>query len=157
MALLSIIEWTLAGMAYPLAMYIGGVRLTTMDNVHFFSSLLLCGLVAATYPFFAATAVTVRALYPAFVEPFQLESYDLIDLDTLERRTWLYLALGLLVPMLAVALMVTLGGQQHRLMLAVVSASSLAGFVVLVWLARYLEKTIGILRRVSGAIQRHEA
>ena len=157
MAWLSIIEWTLAGMAYPLAMYLGGVQLTAADNMHFFSSLLLCGLVAATYPFFAATSFVVRALYPAFVAPFQLESYDLVDLDTLERRTWLYLALGLLVPMLAVALMVTLGGQQHRLMLAVISASSLAGFVLLVWLARFLEKTVGIFRRVSGTMARHEA
>ena len=72
------------------------------------------------------------------------------DLDRLQRWTWLYLVLGLLVPMLAVALMVTLGGQQHRAMLAVISGSSLAGFVLLVGLARYLQLTLARLREIAG-------
>jgi len=156
-ALLAIAEWTLAGVAYPVLMYLGGVRLTLMDNVHFFSSLLLCGLVAAAYPFFVATALAVRAIYPALVDPFGFRTSDVVDLERLERWSWVYLALGLLVPMLAVALMVALGGQQHRLALAVVSGSSLAGFVILVVLARYLQWTIGTLRQISGVANKRYA
>ncbi len=149
-AILAIVEWSVAGMAYPVAMHLGGVKLTLAGNMHFFSSLVLCGLVAAAYPFFLATAFSVRAVYPAFVEPFHMSSADVADLDRLQRWTWLYLVLGLLVPMLAVALMVTLGGQQHRAMLAVISGSSLAGFVLLVGLARYLQLTLARLREIAG-------
>ena len=136
---------------------LGGERLTLMDNVQFFSSLMLCGLVAAAYPFFFATAFTVRVVYPAFVEPFHMRTSDVADMDRLERWTWLYLALGLLVPMLAVALMVTLGGQKHRLTLAIVSGSSLAGFVLLVGLARYLQNTLALLRQVTGVADKRES
>ncbi len=156
-ARLAVVEWTVAGMAYPLAMYLGGVRLTVTENAHLFSSLLLCGLVAAAYPFFFATACSIRVTYPAFVEPFRMRTSDVADMDRLERWTWMYLALGLLVPMLAVALMVTLGGQEHRIMLAVVSGSSLAGFVLLVGLARYLQNTLAMLRQVTGVADKRES
>ena len=136
MALLAILEWTLAGMLYPLAMQLSGVRLSSADNAHFFSSLVLFGLVAAAYPFFAATAFAVRILYPAFMEPYHMRTSDVADLERLERWTWIYLALGLLVPMLALALMIRFGDQHHRVMMGFVSAGSLGGFVFLVWLAR---------------------
>jgi serine/threonine protein kinase len=156
-AILAIIEWSLAAMVYPLALHLVGAQLTPADNMHFFGSLLLCGLVAAAYPFFFATAFSVRVIYPAFVEPFHMRFYDVADLERLQRWTWLYLALGLLVPMLAVVLMVTLGGEQYRVMLAVVSGSSLAGFVLLVGLTRYLEITLGKLREVSGVADKRDA
>jgi hypothetical protein len=155
-ALLAIVEWTLAAPAYPLAMYLGGERLTYMDNVHFFSSLTLCGLVAAAYPYFFATAFVVRVIYPAFIEPFRMRPADVADLERLERWTWLYLALGLLVPMLAVALTVLLGHDEHRWMLAVVSGSSVAGFVLLVGLARYLQAIVGTLRQLTGVADKRE-
>ena len=47
------------------------------------------------------------SLYPAFVEPFHMHAEDVADMDRLQRGTWVYLVLGLLVPMLAVVLMVT--------------------------------------------------
>lgn len=156
-AVLAIIEWSLAGMAYPLAMHLGGIQLTLTDNIHFFSSLLLCGLVAASYPFFFATAFSVRVLYPAFFEPFRMHAEDVVDLDKLQRWSWLYLVLGLLVPMLAVVLMVTLGGEQHRVMLAVISGSSIAGFVLLVGLTRYLEVMLDRLREVTGVADKRES
>ena len=86
-----------------------------------------------------------------------MRTSDVADMDRLERWTWLYLALGLLVPMLAVALMVTLGGQKHRLTLAIVSGSSLAGFVLLVGLARYLQNTLAMLRQVTGVADKRES
>ncbi len=156
-AIFAIAEWSLAGMAYPVAMHLGGVQLTLADNVHFFSSLLLCGMVAAAYPFFFTTAFTVRCLYPAFVEPFHMRTEDVADLDGLQRWGWVYLVLGLLVPMLAVVLMVTLGGEQHRAMLAVISGSSVAGFVLLVGLTRYLQLTLNKLREVTRIADRRDA
>jgi hypothetical protein len=155
-ALLAIVEWTIAGIVYPLAMYVGGQPLTLMDNAHFFGSLLLCGLVAAAYPYFFATAFSVRVIYPAFFRPFHLRSDDVADMNRLDAWTWLYLVIGLLVPMLAVVLMVTLGGQDHRIKLAIVSGSSLAGFVLLVALARYLQTTMATLRQVTGVADKRE-
>ena len=157
MALLAILEWTLAGMLYPLAMQLSGVRLSSADNAHFFSSLALFGLVAAAYPFFAATAFAVRILYPAFMEPYHMRTSDVADLERLERWTWIYLALGLLVPMLALALMIRFGDQHHRVMMGFVSAGSLGGFVFLVWLARALQNTLRILRQATGVADKRSS
>ncbi len=156
-ALLAIAEWTAAALAYPALMSLGGAHLTMRNFISFYSSLVLCGLVAAAYPYFFATAFTVRVVYPAFVEPFRMSRQDVADIDRLEMRTWLYLALGLLVPMLGVTLMVMLGlHEEMRYMLAIVSGSSLAGFGLLVALARYLQRTATILRQLTGVVDKRE-
>jgi hypothetical protein len=133
-------------------MRFAGVPLVAGDYAHFLASLTLCGMAAATYPFFAVTAYSVRALYPVLVEPAKMHAQESADLDWLERISWFYLAQGFLLPMLAVMLMVTLGGEQHRVMLGVLSAGSLVGVGALVWLARTVQGDVLALREfIEGA------
>ena len=75
-AALGIAEWSLAGVAYPVSMHaaVGGLEIE--HYLHFLASLALCGLIAAAYPFFAITLLSVQAWYPAFVRPSTMDADD---------------------------------------------------------------------------------
>jgi hypothetical protein len=103
--------WVVAGAAYPLLMHwkLGEAAVSTYT--HFFASMMLCGLVAAAYPFWLATLIGVRRFYPLFV---RLESFGRTDRAPLERLRvlcWFFLGLTALVPMTAVAVLALLGSQ----------------------------------------------
>ena len=52
-ALLGIVEWLIAGLAYPLSLHLILGGLDAAKYAHFFGSLLVCGMIAAAYPFFS--------------------------------------------------------------------------------------------------------
>ena len=95
-ALISISLWALAGAVYPTAMHfgIGSAAMTTY--LHFFASLVLCGLAAAAYPFFLVTLLCVRRYYPLFVRFDSMTADDRADLERLRRWAWFYLGLAAL-------------------------------------------------------------
>jgi len=63
----SLLAWLLAGLGYPLSLWLAGTRLPLSADLHFMASLALYGLIASAYPFFAVTFLAVRAFYPALV------------------------------------------------------------------------------------------
>jgi hypothetical protein len=133
---------------YPSAIHLAGFDLQYSEMLHFFLSLAFCGLVAASFPFFFVTSLSMQAFYPALVRPQDLQTEDAQQLDWLERATWVYLAIGLLAPMLAVVLLLVFGESSHRFTLVIVSASSVAGFGLLVALAQRLQRTIAVYRNL---------
>jgi serine/threonine protein kinase len=141
---LGIVEWSLAGFAYPVAMHVAVGELPVDIYLHFLASLALCGLIAAAYPFFAITLLSVNAWYPAFVRPSTMDERDQRGLDNLRRLTWIYLLLAASVPMLAVTLLVLIGSG-NRLALLILGASGLAGFALAFWLVRLIQSDIEAL------------
>ncbi len=122
--------WIIASVVYPFALRLSvpdleGPRFRELA-IHFVASLVLCGLIAAAYPFLVGTFVGVRALYPAFLRPGSATDRDWRDLARLERRLWPMLALAAAIPLAGVALLVGFG-PQNRLALAVLSAAGLLG------------------------------
>ena len=97
-AILSISLWCLAGAVYPTVMHWGLGRAVMATYVHFFSSLLLCGLTAAAYSFFFVTLLGVRRFYPRFVRLETMSADERVDLERLRWLTWVYLGLAALVP-----------------------------------------------------------
>jgi serine/threonine protein kinase len=136
--------WAVAGIAYPASMQVAVGPLSAATYVHFFASLVLCGLMAAAYPFFAVTFLAVRVLYPAFVRPGTTSEQDVPPLIALSRTMGVYLWLAASVPMLAVVALV-LTGSSNRLALGVLSISGLAGFAVSFWLARLINEDLTAL------------
>lgn len=145
-ALISAAEWLVAGFAYPISMNAAGVVLAPADYVHFLISLALCGMIAATYPFFGVTAYAVHAIYPALLAPDDRLSAEAKRIQSLERRAWGFLAVGLLLPMFAVALVVAFGDEQFRFALSLLSVGSLLGCCGLFWAARRIQRDLGTLR-----------
>ena len=104
-ALIGITLWVLAGFIYPLAMHAGLGSAAMSLYVHFFASLVLCGVIAAAYPFLVITFVVVRAILPLFVRLSTMDRRDRERLEKLRTLTWTYVFMAALVPMLAVLML----------------------------------------------------
>ena len=154
-ALVSVVEWAIAGVAYPASLHFLGVPVSLDDCLHFFGSLLLCGLIAATYPFFGVTFFAFRVLYPGLLRD-RLSSWDDAPaLRQVETLAWRYLALGASLPLLAVAALIVMQSEA-RIALIVLSVGGLFGLVGVFALFRRfitdLEAVVRALGKESGRL-----
>ncbi len=127
--ILGITEWVIAGLVYPLALRLTTGELAADWYVRFIGSLLLCGLVAAAYPFFLTATLTVRAYIPALWRQDRLTSADVAGLRRLsEQSSWsLYLAGG--VPTVGILILLTAQDATDPLTALTLKALSVLGVV----------------------------
>ncbi len=154
---LGISEWCIAGMAYPVALN-AAEALDLKWQAHFFVSLLVCGLVAAAYPFFLTATLSVRAFVPALLRHDRLHADDVTELHRLsDQSIWsLYLAGG--VP--AVGMMILLSTQDtadSKFPLQVFSVLGAFGFAFALSLARSLQSDIEALLESSRLLAEADA
>ena len=147
-AMIGIVGWIVAGFVYPASFHLAGLEVGASDYVHFMGSMALCGMIAAIYPFFGLTFISIRSLYGAFVQPAAMNKEDGALLEWLHRMTWVYLALAAALPMLGVVLLVSLGPEQSRWTLGILSTGGLLGFALAVWLARAIQNDLATLANV---------
>lgn len=102
-ALICITEWIIAGIAYPVSMHFAIGSLPITDYFHFLGSLLLCGLIAASYPFFGVTYISLHAIYPRLLQTNEFRQQTPQIFSQLKRLTWIYLIMAFLVPTLSIA------------------------------------------------------
>lgn len=96
--------WTLAGLVYPLVLKACHPEFTWDAAAHFFMSLVLCGGVAWTLPFFGGAAAGVLLYYPVLVAPTMEDVNFENRIRTLRRTGGRYLIAAAMVPLLAAAL-----------------------------------------------------
>jgi hypothetical protein len=114
--------WMVAGIIYPTALWSMYPAFTTMQAVHFFISLLICGGVAMIYPFFGCALTATLAYYP------RLLSGTLHDIDfdarahQMIRRSEAYLLIAAIIPLLGAALMLSGEGSSRGFMLMAIGA-----------------------------------
>lgn len=118
-------SWALAGLLWPVALraLAGSPPQGPEAYVHFLLSLVVCGLVAAAYPYFLITHLAVTVLYPALLGPGGPGPDDGPALRRVERELGRYRAAATAVPLLAVALLASRGASNP----AAVAALSVAG------------------------------
>jgi serine/threonine protein kinase len=143
-ALIGVSLWTIAGVAYPVSLHVAAGAMPLRDYPHFFFSLLLCGLLAAAYPFFLVTLIQVTTIYPALLQLKLPAVEDRPELQRLSRLAWAYLLMAVLVPLLSLTALVGIGSQA-RYALAVLSAGGLIGCGVAFWLFRKLQADVAAL------------
>lgn len=143
--ILGITEWVIAGVAYPIVMHSIIGTLDAKWYLHFFASLLICGLLAAAYPFFLTTTLCIRSFVPALMRSSKLTSDDATELQRLsDQSVWsLYLAGG--VP--AVGMMILLTTQEANdphlsLTLKILSILGAVGFALALGLSKSLQTDI---------------
>ena len=112
-AVISVVEWLLAGLAFPFALCAFLGPQPTWFFVRFVVSLALCGLIAAVYPFFGVTFLTVRALLPPLMRGRGLDADEREGLERLRRRTGWYLLVAAAAPMLTVAAWTATGSEDR--------------------------------------------
>lgn len=139
--LVGIALWTVAGLAYPIALhFITEDGLHAKWQAHFFVSLLVCGLVAAAYPFFLTATLSLKAFMPALLRFGRLRSQEVEHLGRLSAHSaWsLYLAGG--VPAVGIMILLTTQDpQESTFPLKVFSILGAFGFALALSLARSLQ------------------
>ena len=148
-ALVCIALWLAAGLVFPVSMHVLGAPLSTTDYIHFLSSMAMCGIIAAAYPFFGATVYALHVLYPAQIKSVSAVVEDTESLSWVERAHWYYFALGFLLPMFGVVILVTMGDEGGRFSLIVLSVGSLLGCALLFLYARRLQRDLATLDELA--------
>ncbi|MEV0250162.1 serine/threonine-protein kinase [Nocardia sp. NPDC050712] len=143
--------WVLSGITFPVALQLATGEITGRSVVHFLASILVCGAIAASYPFFLATFYIVRCVYPVFLRHGEISADDAVWLRGLDRRCSGYLAIAASVPLLAVAGVTFLPpGDIPQVIVAVrvLCAGGIFAFVGAYLLFRALEADLQALVRV---------
>lgn len=154
-AWIGIALWTVAGVVYPICIHMLAGDFPAHAYVHFFASLVLCGLVAAAYPFFLVTLFSLRVLYPALLEadPSRVgDEETLFKLGVSMPRFLVTAALlplgGIAMLLIAVNIFPTIGVKGH-LSMSVLSVGGAIGFVLIFRLYRQLNADLDAFKEVA--------
>jgi hypothetical protein len=153
--IISVIEWTIAGMVYPIFIHWMAEGFPIHAQIHFFVSLFLCGLVAAAYPFFLVTLYSLRVLYPALLEADPSRVGDEVSLNRLGVLMPRYLVTAALLPLLAIAMLIIAPQLWPKLPLSghfsttVLSVGGGIGYALIFWLYRKLQADLDAFRELA--------
>ena len=151
-AVLGVILWVIAGATYPIALHLVVGRIEWHHFLHFVSSLALCGLIAAAYPFFLVTLLALRGFWPQLLDGCSPGVEQLAPLDKLEELIPIYTFIAGAIPTTASLLIVLSGAlkaqNQHLSMLAWISAFGVIGFGIAVLLNQRLRRDITAWKNV---------
>ena len=127
-AFICVMCWSLAGLLWPviLRLTVGPPTEVPQAYFHLLISLVFCGLIAAAYPYFLVTYVSVTVFYPALLSRGDFGADDRKALQQIGREIGRYRAAAAAVPLLAVALL-AFRGASNQLAVAVLSVAGLAG------------------------------
>jgi eukaryotic-like serine/threonine-protein kinase len=161
-ALISIVEWTIAACVYPVSLRLIHADMPTAAMLRFFFSLLLCGLVAAAYPFFIVTFFSLRSLYPVFVvSDFEGASTDIDLLRRVGRWNGVFLVVAALAPFLAITALIADSRINDNVLpdgaersMAVFSAIGVLGLPWLFWLSQAIRTDLATLSGVLATDER---
>lgn len=148
-ALLALLMWTLAGMAYPLSMSIQAVDVSVQLYSHFFFSLLLCGLFAVALTYFNLTVYSLLILVPEAIRRGADERGIGKHISTLGRHNWIFLLTSAVVPMLASVALAFLSDQTPWV-LGVISLGGMLAFGLCLWQMNRIQIAS---RRLESAFQ----
>jgi hypothetical protein len=147
-ALLGTVEWLAAGPIFPLGFHLLGGRVPAEGWMHFSFSMMVCGLIAAAYPYLCITLLSVRVFFPALLGAEAPDETDRQALANVGKTSHVFLATAAAVPMLAV-LLVSLSDTGHRLILGTLSLVGVVGFLLAFWLYRQIHRDVGLLERAG--------
>lgn len=154
--------WTASGVCFVTWLRLSGAgdeRGMAIDHAHFFTALVLCGLMAATLSFFGVTFLSVRVFFPRLIEA-ATEATAASELSRLAARSGLYFVLAVSVPFLAMVATVLLIDAAHdRLAVSVLGALGLLSFAVAYRLWQEIQRDIAALIEAvdSNAFGSHPA
>ena len=141
--------WCVAGVAYPVSIHLAAGTMPASGYMHFFGSLLICGLVAAAYPFFGVTWISLRMVWRCLVFDQLSAVDDRPRLEQLGRRAWGHFRVAMLVPLLGISTLLAMGSEA-RMALAVFTAGGVAGVLALYPLCREMQDDVAALVEATG-------
>ncbi|HEX3148940.1 MAG TPA: serine/threonine-protein kinase [Gemmataceae bacterium] len=123
--------WLLAAAVWPTVLWVlvGPPEPGTGLYIHFIASFIVCGLMAATYPYFLVTFLTVRVIYPALLARVAPGPDDAKALRRVERELGRYRLIAGAIPIAAVGLIAGIG-ISNPLAVIVLSITGVSGTVL---------------------------
>ncbi|MGI9473296.1 MAG: serine/threonine protein kinase [Rubripirellula sp.] len=132
--------WLVAGMIYPLILTSMHSEFTSMQAIHFFISLLICGGVAMIYPMFGLALATTFVYYPRLLRgTMQDPRFDERHAQMVGRCES-YLLIAVILPLLGLALLVSSEGSSQAFMLTAIGAG-IMGLLASFYAYRLIVKT----------------
>ncbi|WP_153556520.1 serine/threonine-protein kinase [Roseimaritima sediminicola] len=117
--------WAVAGLVYPIALKSAYPQFTTDDCIHFFISLVMCGLVAWVYPFFGLTTIAVMVYYPEQMQPTMKDERYECRAARIDRRCSRFLIAAAGIPLLGATLVLS-GNQKNETWITLVAVIATA-------------------------------
>lgn len=151
-ALICTTEWIIAGIAYPVSMHYAIGSLPASAYMHFLGSLLLCGLIAASYPFFGVTYFSLHTIYPQLIQRADFSQLPPAPLEKLKKLSWVYLILAFLVPMLSIAALAILN-LDDKLAIVLLTVAGTLGAVSIFRVFQSLQADLDALIRLYAKNQ----
>ncbi|MCA9117697.1 MAG: serine/threonine protein kinase [Planctomycetaceae bacterium] len=148
-AWIGVVLWCIAGVAYPVSIHLAAGSMPASGYMHFFGSLLICGLVAAAYPFFAVTWLNLRMTWRCLVYDQLSAIDDRPRLEKLRKQAWFYFRVALLMPLLGISTLLAMGSEA-RVALAVFTAGGVLGVLALYPLCREMQDDLTALIEATG-------
>lgn len=152
-ALICTTEWIIAGIAYPISMHYAIGSLPASAYLHFLGSLLLCGLIAASYPFFGVTYFSLHVLYPQLAHRSDFSQLRPEPFIQIKRLSWVYLILAFLVPMLSIAALALLN-LDDKIAIGLLTVAGTLGAVSIFRIFQSLQADLEALITLSSKNQR---
>ncbi len=151
-AIIGILLWLSSGLVFPLSIHWMVPEIRWQTYQQFLASMTICGLIAAAYPFYGLTFLTVRVFYPAMLKRVAGTEQDEEQLHQLERLLPTYLLTAAVVP-LASMLMVVLLQIENRYVSLGLILSGLIGLGFLYAVQARVREDITALIKVVRPIE----
>lgn len=147
-ALICTTEWIIAGIAYPVSMHYAIGSLSVSNYLHFLGSLLLCGLIAASYPFFGVTYISLHMIYPRLLKTNEFRQQTPEIYLQIKRLTWIYLMLAFLVPTLSIAALAMIN-LDDKIAIGILTVAGTLGAVSIFRVFQSLQADLDALNQLS--------
>lgn len=123
--------WAIAGLVYPVALSLRFPELPLAECVRFFFSLVICGGVAAIYPYFGMTTLATLIYYPRLIKnSMQDANYDRRSSQIIQQAERFWLA-AVAIPLVGAALLVFSDAAEKSVVLSAVAATGIGAFLAL--------------------------
>lgn len=106
-ALLGTMLWGVTGVFYAFVFWFKYDFFFVSNAVQFFMSLVVCGGIAATYPFFGMALIATNVLYPRLVRETMVDDEFDVRREKMIKRAEFWLLAGCGVPLMGIGLLVT--------------------------------------------------
>lgn len=147
---IGLVEWLIAGVVYPVALHLSIPELTqpqvALIYSTFLTSLFVCGLIAAAYPFFSVAYLSVHELYPALLKPSSIRGKEELGLRRVARQSAVFLLIAAGVPMAAALAVIV--ATSNTAAPAILIGAGIVGLAVAALTYRSLARDINALLHV---------
>ena len=130
----------IAGVVYPCIMKLMYREFTTLQAIHFFASLLICGAIAMIYPLFSLAWISSYIYYPRLLRATVHDQHFERRRTQMLNRCEGYLQIAVIIPLLGLTLLVTSRSSSQMFMLTAIGAG-LLGLIASFHCYRIIVKT----------------